>query len=204
MNNSTLLDILLFPKTFYKKLSDKLLSLYLGIIVIGLIDTGMILGTRMSDFFLGKPHVVLVFNISLALCFVVLIGLMDVVFFSLPLFDIFKFFRLKERIKNINGQLIKLMKIYMVSRFYVVPIGVVLRLLAGGPLGGSSFIYMWLVLDILLIVWQSAIIARGVNTIYSFDDRLRSLVFVIAYTWLTLLGFAVVFIVNNWLLKLFK
>lgn len=206
MSNNTLLDILLFPKAFFEKITDKLHSLYLGIILIGFIDMGFVLSTKLSQYFFAKQQSVLIFNITLALCFVVLIGLVDVIFFALPLFDIFKFFRVKERIKNINGQLIKLMKIYIASHFLVVPVNAFFYWLAVGDdkTGTSMGITSFLVLMVITPLWHSAIISRGINTIYSFDERLKSLVFLIVYAWTVLLGYALSFITDNWLVVLLR
>ncbi|HPD01502.1 MAG TPA: hypothetical protein PLA01_09175 [Acetivibrio sp.] len=202
MSNNSLLDILLFPKSFYKKISDKLLTLYLGIILVGFIDMGFGLYTDIPMYFWSKPPTTLMFNISLTLCFVVLAGLIDIVFFALPLFDIFKFFRVKEKIKNINGQLIKLMKIYVVSHFLVVPVNAFFLFLSNGPYGenGSVSIISFFVLTVVTPIWHCAIVTRGINAIYSFDDRLKNAVFPLVYVWTTLLGYALGFIINNWLI----
>ncbi|NLP14260.1 MAG: hypothetical protein GX383_07310 [Clostridium sp.] len=202
MSNNSLLDILLFPKSFYRKISDKLLTLYLGIIMVGFIDMGFGLYTDIPMYFWGKPPTALLFNISLTLCFVLLTGLMDIVFFALPLFDIFKFFRVKERIKNINGQLIKLMKIYVVSHFLVVPVNAFFIFLSNEPYGtkGSVSFISFFVLSIVTPLWHTAIMTRGINAIYSFDERLKNAVFPLVYIWSTLLGYALGYIMDNWLI----
>jgi len=58
--------------------------------------------------------------------------------FALPLFDIFKFFRVKEKIKNLNGQLIKLMKVYVASHFPVMPVNAFFYWLVLGPYGTEA------------------------------------------------------------------
>jgi len=202
VSNNNLLDILLFPKSFYKKISDKLLTLYLGIILVGFIDMGFSLYADLPMYFLRKPPTALLFNISLTLCFIILAGLIDIVFFALPLFDIFKFFRVKERIKNINGQLIKLMKIYVVSHFLVVPVNAFFLFLSNGFYGpkGAVFYISFFMLSIVTPVWHSAIMTRGINAIYNFDERLKGAVFGLVYIWSTLLGYALGYIIDNWLI----
>lgn len=205
MQNNTLLDILLFPKSFYIKISDRIHTLYPGMVLVGFIDIGFALSTVMYNYFFGRPRTVLIFNISLAICFVILMGLIDVVFFALPLFDIFKFFRVKEKIKNINGQLIKLMKIYIVSHFPVVPVNAFFYWLLLGPYKIDAVsILAYFVTSIVTPLWHTAILSRGINTIYNFDERLKTLVFFIIYVWTTLMGYALGFITDNWLFILFK
>lgn len=206
-----LLDILLFPKSFYEKLTDKLLTLYAGMFFVGLADVVFaLISYNKTGVFFGRPIVTLFYNISLTMCIIALLGFIDVVFFALPLFDIFKFFRIKERVKNINSQLIKLMKVYVVSHFIIVPVNAVL-LAAGLSLGNTvgseltaSVITYALFSEIILPIWYSSLIARGINTIYKFDERLKVLVFVMVYTWTFLMNYAFMYIIKNWLLVLYR
>ena len=100
-----LIDRLLFPKDFFKKITDKLHTLYIGIVLIGLVDLGMSLIYKIPFYFYNKPTEILVYNISLALCIIILVGLLDIIFFAMPLFDIFKNFALRKRITDIKGLL---------------------------------------------------------------------------------------------------
>jgi len=53
-------------------------------------------------------------------------------------------------------------------------------------------------------LWHAAILARGINAIYEFDERLKTLVFFIAYLWTTMLGYALGFMINNWFFVLYR
>ncbi|ADU73364.1 MAG TPA: hypothetical protein DEF39_14375 [Hungateiclostridium thermocellum] len=202
---NTLLDLLLLPRSFYKKLSDKANTLHPGIILVGFIDIGFALGAELFGYFFGKTRAALIFNISLTVCFVLLVGLIDVVFFALPLFDIFKFFRVKEKIKNLNGQLIKLMKVYVASHFPVMPVNAFFYWLVLGPYGTEALSLLgYFVTSVITPLWHAAILARGINAIYEFDERLKTLVFFIAYLWTTMLGYALGFMINNWFFVLYR
>ncbi len=208
MERPTLLDILLLPKSLFAKITDKLPILFLGFTFVGLADAAVLLLKHIPRIFVNKTLSVLIFNSTLALCIAILLGLIDVVFFSLPLFDLFKFFRVKERIQNINGQLIKLMKVYISAHFIIVPVQaffeatIYLSTMAG--MNTNFSVSMALIGFILIPIWLSAIVSRGINTIYDFDDRLKSTVFVIVYTWHLLLTFAIRFTMANWILMIFK
>jgi len=204
----TLLDILLFPKSYFAKLTDKLPTLFLGILFVGLSNAVFLLLDYMPGIFYNKTLSVLIFNSTLALCVAVLLGLIDVIFFSLPLFDLFKFFRVKERIRNINGQLIKLMKVYISAHFIIVPVQVffeaTVRLAEWGGMTSSFAFYIELIEFILMPIWLGAIVARGINTIYDFDDRLKSMIFVIVYSWHFILSYALGYTIGSWILLLFR
>lgn len=202
MPKKNLLDVLLFPKSFFKKISGRPSTLYPGIFLIGLTDMGLFLNKRLMVYFSGKDTGTLIFNISLMLVFIVLIGLMDIAFFSLPLIDIFKFFRVEKRVENFNTQRIKLMKIYIVSHLPVVPVSIFLHLILEAPYAAEGLVYAIVTIALLLAVpiWHAYIIARGANVIYSFDKRLKDPVFVIVYLWTLLLGSALGYIIENWLI----
>lgn len=208
MEKPTFLDLLLLPKSYFAKITDKLPTLFLGIIFLGLSNAAFLLLDRIPVIFGNKTLTVLIFNSTLALCVAVLLGLIDIIFFALPLFDLFKFFTVKERIKNINGQLIKLMKVYISAHFIIVPVQafftatVRLSELAGMASGFS--ISMALIEFLLMPIWLGAIVSRGINTIYDFDDRLKSMIFVIVYGWYLLLSYALSFTIGNWIPLLFK
>ena len=199
-----LIDRLLFPKTFFTKLTDKLHTLYIGIVIIGLVDLGMSLIYRIPFYFYNKPSEILVYNVSLALCIIILVGLLDILFFAMPLFDIFKNFALRRRITNIKGQFIKLMKVYIVSHFLIIPVHILLQLIFKESVSGLR-IYSGklLVFTIIIAFWQSTIITRGIYVIYSFHKKLKSLVFFMVSTWLMVLGYTINYLVDTWLMKLF-
>ena len=204
----TFLDILLFPRSFFAKITDKLPTLFLGIIFVGLSDATFLLLDYFPVIFLNKTLSVLIFNSTLALCVAVLLGLIKIVFFALPLFDLFKLFRVKERIKNINSQLIKLMKVYISAHFIIVPVEAffeaTVRLSKLVGMGENYSATMALIQFVLLPTWLSAIVTRGINTIYDFDDRLKNMVFVIAYTWILLISIAMNFSAGRWIPMFFK
>ena len=208
MERPTILDVLLFPKSYFAKLTDKLPTLFLGIIFVGLSDAVFLLLNRIPVIFCNKTLNVLIFNSTLALCIAVLLGLIDIIFFSVPLFDLFKFFRVNERVKDMNGQLIKLMKVYISAHFIIVPVQAIfvatVRLSELAGMTSSFSISIALIEFLLMPIWLAAIVARGINSIYDFDDRLKGMIFVIVYGWYLLLSYALSFTIGNWLPLLFK
>jgi len=199
-----LIDRLLFPKSYFKKLTSNLHTLYIGLALVGLFKLGMSLIYRIPFYFFNKPPEVLVYNISLTFCIIILTGLLDTVFFAMPLFDAFKNFALRKRITDIKGQFIKLMKVYIVSYFLIIPIYILLHIVFRENVAGLR-IYSgyFLIIKIIIVLWQSAIVTRGIYVIYTFHKKLKILVFFMVSTWVMLLGYTVDYLVNAWLIKLF-
>lgn len=89
-------DVLLYPKEFHGRLTDRKPSLYAGILFVGVVDLFL------PDFvetckvlFSGKTSNEVILNILLSVCVVLIFGIIDVVVFSLPLFDLFKYIKKK-------------------------------------------------------------------------------------------------------------
>jgi hypothetical protein len=100
------MDFLLLPESLFKKLSDKKITLYAGFVFVGIVD--LILSRLMVDFqknFTGKTPEVLTHNIIFLVLFVIIIGVLDVAFFSIPLHDLFRFFKKKITAENISEKL---------------------------------------------------------------------------------------------------
>lgn len=221
-----LLDILLLPKGLYKRLTNKKTSLYIGIIFIGLIDLGFDLFDRYSEIFSNRTQGDLIFNIFLTVVFIVAFGIIDVLFFTIPLFDLFKRFRkstklplnkdtigiisrnIKEREIKDKGLMVKLMKVYIASHLPIVPAEIFIFLISENIVNGSSNI-TWLILvvsviGILIPIWFSAAIAKGINVLYEFRPLFKRMVFVIIFVWNILLVYAFTYMKDKWILVLFK
>lgn len=151
-----LLDILLYPVSLYEKLNDKKGTLIAGIVLVGAIDLFL---PDVSGFiklhFTGKPANTVFINAILAVFITVVLGIVDVAFISIPLFDFFKFLKKKEvkLYANIyqnaqNGgqgsipfelpqikmedpehkaSSIKVMKAYIMSHFLFVPVSLIIN-----------------------------------------------------------------------------
>ena len=147
------------------------------IVLIGLVDLGRSLIYKIPFYFYNKPSEILVYNISLALCIIILVGLLDILFFAMPLFDIFKNFALRRRITNIKGQFIKLMKVYIVSHFLIIPVHILLHLVFKERILGLRIYSGFSDFKIIIIFGNQAVITQGIYIIYTFHKKLKSLVF---------------------------
>ena len=201
-----ILDILLLPKKFYKKFTAKKPFLFIGIILDGLLFIGFTLFENFSKIFHGKSLMIIYFNTTLALVFIALIGFIDVLFFSVPIFDLFKFFRKDKEEPHSEELLIKLMKVYVCATIVTFPINLIFGLLLNNLNIPRGLVLDALISIIILLpsVWGAAVISRGVNELYSFQPFFKRLVFLVVLAWGTILGIALMFITDNWLMVLFK
>ena len=137
-------------------------------------------------------------------------GFIDVLFFTVPLFDLFKLFKRENR--DTSGKtLTKVMKAYILANIIVLPINLIIYMifkcfpnLVTSLNSGYSILFFAFMLDLLISIWFSGIIARGINTIYKCDVRLKSAVFMTIFTWSYILAEVFGFIIENWFMPLFR
>jgi len=230
-----LLDVLLYPVRLYDKLNDKKATLFAGIVLVGAID---LLLPDISAFiklhFANKPSNIVNTNILLTVLIAVVLGIVDVTFISVPLFDFFNFIKKKEvkMYANIykhqgSGQedsrfvlpllkkedleykasRIKIMKVYIMSHFLFIPVSVILHytFLSKIKVDSPDWIqYMALVIFMLIFIWSAGIMARGINTLFRFNPMFKMLTFIVVFTWNYLFGMVFDLQILNWLLKLFR
>ncbi|HOJ10556.1 MAG TPA: hypothetical protein PK733_08180 [Clostridiales bacterium] len=214
------LDILLFPRSLYKKISDKKLTLYIGIIFIGLVDLGFPLADNFKSFYTGDGYSRIVYNIALTIIFTILLGAIDILFFSIPISDLFKRFKKGNKPADGNqvyekGLFIKLIKVYMIAHFLIllpeIISFIIYRNIANTLVSGvttnnlnSVLLYIAFFIDVLIPFWFSGAITRGVDVVYEFKPLYKRLVFLVIFVWNYLLGYALSYMISNWILKLFR
>lgn len=200
-------DILLLPSRLYEKLTDNKVTLVAGVLLIGFVDLFLPdVKAFYKLYFTGKPSVDIYYNIAIAVFLVILLGVIDTVFLSLPLFDISKYLKRKEGLPH-QASLIKVIKAYILSHFIIIPVDIVAYFTVFRHVDKNSSITMQnlsAALFFLTLIWMSAIIARGINTLFSFGPLIRRLTFIIVFTWNCLFGVVFGMEIAGWLLKLLK
>ncbi|AUS98255.1 hypothetical protein CDQ84_11610 [Clostridium thermosuccinogenes] len=203
-------DMLLLPKKLYQKVTDRKSTLYIGFILVGIIDLSTFIIDDFTRLFYGRPASTLFYNITLAILLAVFIGFIDVLFFSVPLFDLFKMFK-RENVDASSRTLIRFMKTYILVNFLVLPINLIIYTVYSNmdKLGISldnnySILFVILLIDLLTSIWFSGAAARGANVIYKFDPRLKNAVFMTIFTWSYILAQVFNFMIDKWAMPLFK
>lgn len=234
-----LANIFAYPVHLYDKLTDKKLSLVLGIVLVGAID--LLLPDVANVFkvvFSGRPTEDVWFNAVMAVVIILVLGLVDVVFIGVPLFDIFKYLKKKEATMALelvgqldlrknddeeddnpllrlertvttehNASAIKVMKVYIMSHFIIVPVTTLLYYTLTRGITTDSAPWMQnlsLAIFMGVFLWSTGVLSRGINVLFRFNALFKRLTFIIVFTWTFIFSMVFDMQILNWLLKLFK
>lgn len=223
-------DILVYPARFYESLTDRIVTLVAGIVLVGVIDFLLpdINGT-LKLLFYNKPVNEQLYNAFMTVTAILLLGCVDTLFMCLPLYDIFKYLKKKEAIMGEedegggytafsprseskapiehNASLIKIIKVYVMSHFIIIPLQTALYYLLLRYVTDSSPVWMQnlaLILFMASIIWFAAIVTRGINVLFRLNPIFRRLTFIIVFTWNFILNMVFDMQIMTWVQKLFR
>lgn len=216
---SRLLDILAFPKKSFESLTDNKKTLIAGIVLVGAID--LMLPDVVYFFktlFSGKQTADIVYNACMMVVIMLLLGFIDVLFVSVPFFDIFRALKIKELqiskdsdIKaepptELKPSYIKVMKIYIMTHFIITPVSTAFYFAVSSYVNDSPdwLVSLAVAFSLVLNIWFSAIIARGINAIFRFSTLFSKLTFIIVYIWNFIFSSVFSEMIVKWLMKLFR
>jgi hypothetical protein len=200
-----ILDILLLPKSIYQKLTGKKTPLLMGIFFVGAVDIVFTLADNYSEIFGGNSQRAIAYNILIVLISLIVLGIADVLFFSIPLFDLFKLFKKEKGSEPQKNMLVKLAKVYITAHIIIIPIEVIIYFAARNMNSiNGGIVYLAVFLNMVLPFWFSAAITRGINSIYKFQMLFKRLAFIIVLIWSYLTSNALSFIINHWVTAFFK
>ncbi len=214
-----LLNILLYPVQLFDKLTDKRATLYAGILLVGTIDLLLPdVAAFFKQYFSGKPVNDIYFNAVAGILLIVVLGLIDIIFVSMPLYDFFKFIKKKENAGIASSEEkivvipqiatpVKIMKTYIMSHFIIIPVSMVLYYIFLKDVTDSSPVWQMnvaLVLYMIIYIWMAAIITRGINSLFKFNPIFRKLTFIIVFGWSYLFKMVFDMQILYWLFKIFR
>lgn len=216
-----LMDILAYPISLYEKLTDRKATLIAGIVLIGVIDF-LLPDVKfiIKELFTDKSVPDIVYNAGMAVLVLLLLGFVDVICISVPLFDIFRYLKRKEiQFVSTTGigkedeqpplrpSVIKVMKIYIMSHFIIIPVSLAYNLWDTRFITEDSsalLVNLALIFFMIINIWAAAIMTRGLNAIFRFNMLFRRLTFIIVFTWNFLFGMVFDVMIKNWLMQLFR
>lgn len=216
-----LMNILAYPISLYEKLTDRKATLIAGIVLIGVIDF-LLPDVKfiIKELFTDKSVPDIVYNAGMAVLVLLLLGFVDVICISVPLFDIFRYLKRKEiQFVSTTGigkedeqpplrpSVIKVMKIYIMSHFIIIPVSLAYNLWDTRFITEDSsalLVNLALIFFMIINIWAAAIMTRGLNAIFRFNMLFRRLTFIIVFTWNFLFGMVFDVMIKNWLMQLFR
>jgi len=224
-----LLNVLLFPVRYYERLEDKKITLYAGILLVGVIDLLLPdVAEVFKKLFTDRPSDDIFFNAVILALAVVLVGIIDVLFVGLPLYDFFNYLKKKETgyihldsdkgdnmiqiISNAGNTqhkatAVKVMKVYIMSHFLIIPVNTAMHfaffrnLSEGSPEWVQNLVLAY---SMIISIWSAAIMSRGINTLFRFNPIFKRLTFIVVYIWNFLFGMVFDFQILKWVSQLFR
>lgn len=197
---NSLKDILLLPGSYFKKLNDKKPILLLGVAFIGLFDIfSKELVQKVLDYTAGIEGAYSDTGILLLFLSVFVVGALDIFIFSVPMFVLFWYLK-KEQVFESPSFLIMLMKTYITAHLPLIPFRLILYYAV--PLNDQTplaVIAVFVLLEMLLMLWFSGIISRGVNAIYEFRVPKSYFVFFAVFLWNYIWGMVLATGLQMWL-----
>lgn len=213
-----LIDIFAFPVRFFEKLTDNKITLALGIMLVGAID--LLLPDVANTFkviFFDRSAGDVRFNAVMTVVVILALGIIDVVFVGVPLFDIFKYLKKKETAMaaELSDQInpghtassIKIMKVYIMSHFVIVPVSTLLYYVLTRDITADSapwLINLYMVIFMGISLWSAGVISRGINVLFRFNLLFRRLTIIIVFIWNFIFSTVFSTQIMNWMLKLFR
>lgn len=200
-----LADIFLYKKAVFEKITSSRKTFYLGILAVGMIDIALFVFARANLFF-GSENPNRMYNIFIGIIAVLLIGAVDVLFFSIPIKDLLRKFRREDKLADMENKVVKIGKIYVLAHLPVLPLNIIYLVLYNNLAADISnpLWYLVLIIDLIVPFWFAAIISRGINSIYNFAYLFKKMVFFVVFIWSFLLGYAISYMLSNWVVLLFK
>lgn len=209
LNN--IIDLFLLQKDFYSKLNDKSMWLYIGIAFVGIRDVifNMIgINADNTDYFKDIQFTIKTFGILILT--VAVIGFIDVICFSYPIFDIIKHFKKKNENNSMalgmvySSILTKVIKVYIIANVLLTPLDIVYYFTSKFALVYPNIMlltYISLVLGVLGYFWFNGAITRGICIIFKLRNSV-GLVFVLVFCWNALISWAIGYLLNLVLVRL--
>lgn len=210
--SNKIIDLFLLQKDFYSKLTDKSMWLYAGIVFVGLRDVifSILDPENNKGLFINK----LSFNfktIVVLLITALIIGFVDVLCFSYPVFDVIKHF--KKRSEGYNASpvgntysslLTKVMKVCVLANIVITPLDVLTYFTGKAyfSLESTIFLFITSALGILAYFWFNGAITRGLCVLFRLSTNVRGLVFVLVFAWNAMIGSAINYLLSQVIMRL--
>lgn len=193
-------DLLLWPRTWHKRMNSAIPTLIPGIIIVGLFDVLAVPESVLSDFLLGAKTNVSV-KVLLFIAVSLIIGFLDVFCFAWPIADLCRYIAKRSQKFISPGFNVVFMKSYAYSHIFFIPVLFYNSLQEAGTNPGSPFITQFIFRLLILmmssrIFWQIAIMLRTVSVKSKLQLSGKLIAGFAIYLWSSLEGTAIYYLIR--------
>lgn len=192
-------NLILLPEKFYKRFTDRIFTLIIGVFAVGIIDYIFSISEKLHSFFIDKTSMDLSINIFYSLIIIIVFGIGDVAFFSFPVSDIIKRLKSDKDTNSEKSSQIKIMKVQILANCIIFIPTLVLTYLSNGidPEKNIELSVIIVYVYLIIQIWLSAIITRGIKSVFEIEQRFKPLIFPIVFFWYYIVGMALNFVMEK-------
>jgi hypothetical protein len=190
---------LLFTENFYKRLNYNRVTLYIGILLVGLKDVGLYMYADGISIFDIKTSALSMVHLVAAIGLICIFGVMDVVFYSRPVYDILKRFPPMENFTRQRHLPIIIMKIYILANMILAPFDTFITILDRNKLIPQNSEWVFGLLSLLVLIsllWYFGVITKGVNVVFGLQIPYKLLATIINLFWIFLVNYALNYLID--------
>lgn len=193
-----LLDLVFFPEQLYNGFNNKKLTLFIGILIVGISDTFVSVWQRLILSPVKNPFQLIMGHMGLLLALSAVIGIIDVLLFSYPAYEGFRIFKNRptheDSSEKSTASLVKVMKVYILSNILCIPFNAIILFLIGVFGSKSNNNDYALILELIQFIIQViflGIITRGLSVLYKFKGIRIMIVLFIVYFYTDVMSYAI-------------
>lgn len=102
--------------------------------------------------------------------------------------------------------MVRFMKVYAGTHLLILPINLAIYYVFKGLTVNSSptLIMAYVALDIFTLLWFTAIITKGANTIFKLELFFKQISFLVIFAWSYIMGYALDYMIRYWVIALLR
>lgn len=217
-----------FNEGFYARIRGNIdFFIISGILLVGITNLFYIFFDKKIYTYFVEGSASKIMYLSVLLVAAAIIGIVDIIFFAVPMSDFFNFLSRKlveigaiktqTNKKTVNGSIfdnidekfvlinrVRFAKIYIFIHLFALPYNIIIYFV-NKILNENSSPYILLILaffDIFLIIWFSAVLSKGGRVFFSIPEEASLICFIVVFGWQYLLSYAIIYMMNNWIFQI--
>lgn len=219
-----------FSEGFYARIRGNIdFFIISGILLVGITDLFYIFFDKKIYAYFTEGPAIKIADLAILLMAAIVIGIVDIIFFALPMSDFFNFLSrklvemgvIKAQInKSSNNESIfekrdeklilinrvRFARIYIFIHLFALPYNIIIYFV-NRMVNENSSSYILLLLafiDIFLLIWFLSVIAKGARVVYNIPQEASLICFIVIFGWQYLLSYAISYMTNNWIFQILQ